>query len=580
MKSKIIILLGLISYSFSQVSIGDINRLSNQQIDIIKNQLKDNEQVVETEKSIDLISPETVEIKSKATIDLDSSFGYQYFRRDINFFENIPLPDNYRLGPGDEIILSIWGETNIREKFVLNKDGLIFFENLGFINISDKSLQDAELHLKKELSKIYSTLNKTENKSELTLEAGKLKSINVYFSGEVSMPGINLIHPFSDIFTALVQVGGINNNGSLRSVQLIRDGQVVNTVDFYKFFMDGQKFFSTIKLVDGDVIHVPLITKRVSIGGSVVRAGTYELLKNDSLNELIGYAGGLSPSASSLISIESISPIDERISNDFATTTFNTSYENSKNLKLSHGDIVRVNSIQSNNSKVEVIGNVKSPGDYPVKGNSLKDVLDLAGGFNDPDFRKSIIEDKIIVLRKDSNQLYNEEFLIKYSDSDNFQLSVGDKIFVYENSNFNNLDIVSISGEVVTKGSFQVKSGMTIGDVINMAGGFTDLANKDALTLKTNVKIFDEFGNAISSSNSILNPSLDFEIYGTSTIQVLPKSNVVLVDGNVYNPGAFAFDGRSLRSYINSAGGMKKDTLKNKVYVQRANGKIKKSWTF
>ena len=111
------------------------------------------------------------------------------------------------------------------------------------------------------------------------------------------MPGINLIHPFSDIFTALVQVGGINNNGSLRSVQLIRDGQVVNTVDFYKFFMDGQKFFSTIKLVDGDVIHVPLITKRVSIGGSVVRAGTYELLKNDSLNELIGYAGGLSPSA-------------------------------------------------------------------------------------------------------------------------------------------------------------------------------------------------------------------------------------------------------------------------------------------
>ena len=238
MKSKIIILLGLISYSFSQVSIGDINRLSNQQIDIIKNQLKDNEQVVETEKSIDLISPETVEIKSKATIDLDSSFGYQYFRRDINFFENIPLPDNYRLGPGDEIILSIWGETNIREKFVLNKDGLIFFENLGFINISDKSLQDAELHLKKELSKIYSTLNKTENKSELTLEAGKLKSINVYFSGEVSMPGINLIHPFSDIFTALVQVGGINNNGSLRSVQLIRDGQVVNTVDFYKF-LDG-----------------------------------------------------------------------------------------------------------------------------------------------------------------------------------------------------------------------------------------------------------------------------------------------------------------------------------------------------
>ena len=113
-------------------------------------------------------------------------------------------------------------------------------------------------------------------------------------------------------------------------------------------------------------------------------------------------------------------------------------------------------------------------------------------------------------------------------------------------------------------------------DVNDDDGVSLTIVNKDAITLKTSVKIFDEFGNAVTSSNSILNPSLDFEIYGRSTIEVLPKSNVVLVDGNVYNPGAFAFDSKSLRSYINSAGGMKKDTLRNKVYVQRANGKIKK----
>jgi len=95
------------------------------------------------------------------------------------------------------------------------------------------------------------------------LELGKLKSINIYFSGHIENPGINLVHPFSDIFSAIVQAGGVNDKGSLREVQLIRNNKIITTVDFYSFFMNGKNTFSNIKLIDGDVIHIPSVLKIV-----------------------------------------------------------------------------------------------------------------------------------------------------------------------------------------------------------------------------------------------------------------------------------------------------------------------------
>jgi protein involved in polysaccharide export with SLBB domain len=102
--------------------------------------------------------------------------------------------------------------------------------------------------------------------------------MNIYFSGEIEKPGIHIIHPFSDLFTAIVQSGGVKESGSLRTIQLIRDNQVISTIDFYSFFMDGKSQFSNIKLIDGDVIHVPTIKKRVYISGAVNRPFSYELL--------------------------------------------------------------------------------------------------------------------------------------------------------------------------------------------------------------------------------------------------------------------------------------------------------------
>ena len=289
---KILLLIVSSSFLISQVNLTDIQKLTNKELDKLRSEIL-NEQNLSNDNQFDnetqVYTPniEKVSLPSNTNDNKFTIFGYNYFEREVNFFDNIPTPSDYLLGPGDELILSMWGEANSRETFTLNKEGLIYFEDIGYINLTNKTLKDAQEVLVNELSKIYSTLSDDSNTTKLTLELGKIKSINIYFSGQVQKPGINLIHPFSDIFTALIQAGGLKETGSLRNVQLIRNNNVVSTVDFYKFFVDGVSSFNGTKLIDGDTIHVPIVSSRVEILGEVISPGFYELLESESLLNLI-----------------------------------------------------------------------------------------------------------------------------------------------------------------------------------------------------------------------------------------------------------------------------------------------------
>ena len=175
------------SFSFAQASLSDLNKLNNSQLDQIREKLIQNPSMDSELESVDIINQESIEIEieQKDYENLSSFFGYDYFNKQINFFDNIPTPVDFKLGAGDEIILSLWGEKNSREKFILNKDGMIYYQNIGFINLSGKTLNQAENLLSSELSRIYSTLNSSNNSTQLMLELGKIKSVNVYFSGQV-----------------------------------------------------------------------------------------------------------------------------------------------------------------------------------------------------------------------------------------------------------------------------------------------------------------------------------------------------------------------------------------------------------
>lgn len=580
MIKKYSIFFSFMSIVFSQVSISDFNKLSNKQLDLIKESLKSETEVVEDKKSplLSPANPAPATIESMPPVnDTNVYFGYDYFKRDINFFDNVPTPADFKLGPGDEIILSLWGETNSRENLVINKDGLIYYKNIGFINLSNKTLKQAESVLVEELSRVYSTLKDKNSPTKLMLELGKIKSINIYFSGQIEIPGINIIHPFSDIFSAIVQAGGVKKEGSLRKVQLIRDNEIIATVDFYSFFMSGKNTFSNIKITDGDVIHIPTIKKRIEIAGAVNRPSYYELLEKESLKDLFDYASGLTSQASSTTIIDQIIPLDKRGSDDYSKSSITAKVKDSSSISLNNGDKVSVGFIGDVDSKVTILGKIKFPGTYPAFGNSLKDILDIAGGFDDPIFRKKIRDDEIIVIRKDNKQFYGLEFSIPYNKSDNFQLFPEDKIFVYENIFYDNLFSISVTGAVNKRGNFQLKSGMTVQDAIDLAEGFSPLANKNAITVTEVFTYVDNLGNSVEERNQVNDATLDFQITDGSIINVLPLENVVNVEGNVYNPGLITYSERkTVKKYINLAGGVQPNSLKNKIYVKRANGRIKK----
>lgn len=599
---KYLTVISTVSLVFGQIPAELQKRLSNSELNLIKNELKSSQS--KNSSSIGELETSINDNDSIKEITIDSPnlnrsleenipfFGYNFFQNETQFFDNIPTPSNYRLGPGDQITLYLWGETNLQKKFQINKEGLIFYENIGYLNLSNLTVNEAEDLLTNKLSAIYSTLSSFEKKTTLMLEVGKLKSINVYFTGEVEKPGINLIHPFSDVFSALVQAGGIKNSGSLRSVQLIREGKVIEIIDFYSFFNSGLSDFQKTKIINGDIINIPVVGNRVLIEGEVVKPSYYEVKENDSLEDLISYAGGLSSNASSKVVFSTITPRDKRFTDDEAKTSFILNLNETSKIALDNGSYINVLPIVENDTEVEVFGNVRLPGRYPAynfslqdksitRQSTLKDILDLAGGFDDPTFRKTINND-IVVLRLDEEQFYGQEFVISYDNADNFPLEVNDKIFVYKNTNYDNAFYYTIIGEVNKPGTYPLKDGLTIRDAIEDAEGITELGSINSISISGSLDSFDKDGNQILNSELIGNADLNFLISDKNVIRIFAKSNVISVSGNVYSPGLIAYKGKriSMSRAIELAGGYKPNSLKKNAYVIRANGEIEKANLF
>ena len=572
MKNAYILFFLLFTTIFSQVRLSDINRLSNAQLELIKSELQSKPATSGSNIDIKDLTPSTVAIKASEASSVSAYYGYDYFKKNINYFDNTPTPADFILGPGDEIVLSLWGEINSIENFTINKDGAIFYENIGFINIANKTILEVESQLVEQLSKIYSTLIDNDNPTKLKVELSRLKSLNVYFTGQIAKPGVNLIHPFSDIYSSIIQAGGIMDNGSLRNIKLIRAGKVLSTFDFYSFFMDGVDNFSNLRVLDGDIIHVPQIKKRVKVSGAVNNQSFYEIIDQESFEDLLKFAGGLSSEASSFAILNITTPISYRINDDNSNSKEVVSIDSLKQFFPNDGDSIFFPGIIKKDTDVVVFGRVKSPGKYPAS-SSLKEVLDLAGGFNDKEFRKSIFDDSITILRRDSSQQYSLEFNTSYEESDNFQLLPNDQIFVYSKNLYDSDFLVTVQGEVVKQGTFQIKKGDTIQDLINLAQGFTEIADQSSIillermpSLVNNEIIFNEMRIKNVNKNTVLS--------NNSIVKVIRQNNTVTVSGNVYLPGVFSFSksSRSANNYLKLAGGMKPESLVNKAYIIRPNG--------
>ena len=164
------------------------------------------------------------ESKELAKKDLQH-FGYDFFtqRDTVSFWENLPTPASYLLGPGDELIISLWGATQLREKFTITREGNIYDSKVGLLNLTGKTIAEARNYLNEQFGRVYSTLKGNNRTTFMDVSLGELRSINVNFVGQVNYPGVYPIHPFSTVITGLIQAGGVDTLGSLRKILISMD---------------------------------------------------------------------------------------------------------------------------------------------------------------------------------------------------------------------------------------------------------------------------------------------------------------------------------------------------------------------
>jgi len=528
-------------------------------------------------------------------------FGYDFFtRRDtVAFWENLPTPANYLLGPGDELVISLWGETQLRETYTISRDGKIYDEQVGLMNITGKSISEARQYLKDQYGRIYATLNEKKATTFMDVSLGGLRSINVNFVGQVKYPGVYPIHPFSTVITGLIQAGGVDTTGSLRAIQIKRDGSIKETVDLYNYFINGEISFN-IQLRDQDIVVIPVRKSTVEVDSAVVNQGIYEGIEGESVYDLIQYAGGLTPNAADKIGLSRIKPMNERSSEGIYEGHY-INIENAKLIPIQNGDRISVRHIFTENELVEIIGQVKVPGVYHYyNGITLKALLALGGGFEDSTFWKSVYHDQAEIIRRDPDSRYENVIKVNLADIYNgdgdkdIPLQNLDRVVIHANLNYFEKDNIYISGEVNIPGAYPlVSDNETLQSVINRAGSLTSKALKNGISIYRDKKYFEvtPAQPVLLSDGTDGTDGTDGKVrvaWQNESITLMPGDSVVVkestgtvnVSGQVYNTGLIEYrEGKPLRYYINSAGGVTERGNRKSIIVIYANGVVSpKEW--
>ncbi|MEE9571482.1 MAG: SLBB domain-containing protein, partial [Candidatus Neomarinimicrobiota bacterium] len=412
-------------------------------------------------------------------------FGYNFFNAPDKFaiFDNIPIPGDYRVGPGDQLVISIWGATQFRSSHMISRDGDIFIDGVGQVNLAGLDITTTERILKERFSEVYSTLKGTRPSTFLSVSLGQLKSINISFVGEVISPGIHAVHPFSDITTALLQVGGVDTIGSLRDIQVIRNGDVFTNLDFYEYLVNGKTIQNT-KLLNGDVIFVPVRQSTVEIEGGVNRPGIYESKKGESIANLIHFAGDLTKKAQQKLEVYRLLSRNQRKSEDFAYQVFYVDMEQAQNEPAEDIVRIRIFSVPDVTREVSILGQVKSPGIYAYEDSmTIMDLLKIGGGLNDKTFIESIYIKEAEIIRQVPNSIYpkrisiNLEQLLNDQNDQNIKLQNEDIVLVRENIKYAEPKYVTISGEINIPGKYTIQQKEeTLQNIILRAGGFSNNA--------------------------------------------------------------------------------------------------------
>lgn len=412
-------------------------------------------------------------------------FGRNIFNTRNLTFEpsvNLATPPNYRLGPGDEVIIDIWGTSQNTIRQQISPDGTINIEKIGPVNLSGMTVSEANEYLKRVLGKTYSGLDAPDGTLEIRLTLGNARTIQINVMGEVVQPGTYALSSFSTVFHALYRAGGVNEIGSLRNVQVTRNGKTVAKVDVYDFIMKG-KTQDDIRLQEGDVIIVPAYEALVQISGNVKRPMKFEMKKNETLATLINYAGGFSADAYTR-SLRVVRQNGEEYEINTVKEIDYSAYP------MRNGDVVTAEAILNRfTNKLEVRGAVYRPGIYQLNGeiNTVRALVNEAKGLMGDAFTNRA------VLQREREDLTTEIISVDVRSimagtSPDIPLQKNDILYIPSIHDLEDRGDVAIFGEVAKPDSYSYSDNMTLEDLIIRAGGLRESASTVRVDVSRRIK--------------------------------------------------------------------------------------------
>lgn len=493
----------------------------------------------------------SVNIESKDNDGGSNIFGRNIFnKKNLTFAPNvnIPTPENYELGPGDEVVIDVWGASQASVRQTISPEGSIVVDRIGPIFLNGMTIKEANVYVQQKFASLYAGIGDYEGTSQIKLTLGQIRTIQINIMGEVAIPGTYSMSSLSSIFHALYNAGGINNIGSLRNVQLYRKGKLLETVDIYQYILKGN-FSSDIRLMDGDVIVVPPYSSLVEISGKVRRPMFYEMTPQETITDLINYSGDFTGDA-----------YREKISLTRKTgeydKVFTLSSDNFSSFILNDGDNIVISSgLNKFDNKAEIHGAVFRPGSYEVGKDivTVKDMIEKAGGVKEDVFLNRA------VLTREKDDLTIENLSINLGDLlsgkiKDISLRKNDVLFIASNSVLNDLGNLAIYGNVVSPGSYRYADNTTIEDLIVKAGGLlgsasivkVDVARRivDPTSTETPTTIAETFQFSIKDG-LIVDGKSDFtlkpydQVYVRRSPGYIEQRNVA-INGEVLFPGTYA----------------------------------------
>ena len=416
----------------------------------------------------------------------DQVFGRNIFNTQNLTFEpssNLATPPNYRLGPGDEVIIDIWGASQNTIRRQISPDGTINIDKIGPVFLSGQTVSQANDYLKKTLNKIYNGLaNASDPTTDIRLTLGNTRTIQINVMGEVVQPGTYSLSSFSSVFHALYRAGGVSDIGSLRNVQLVRNGKRIATIDVYEFIMKGRTQ-DDIRMQEGDVVIVPAYEALVKISGKVKRPMRYEMKKEESLSTLIAYAGGFEADAFT----HSLRIVRQNGQEYEVNTVKSIDYSI---YKMHNGDVVTAEAILNRfTNKLEIRGAVYRPGIYQLNGklNTVRELVDEAQGLTGDAFLNRS------VLYRQREDLTTEVLPVDICSimdgtSPNIALRKNDILYIPSIHDLEDRGNVTIHGEVAKPESYPYADNMTLEDLIIQAGGLREAASTVRIDVARRIK--------------------------------------------------------------------------------------------